>query len=51
MTLTEVNGKTTLRNLLRYKSQEQRDGHVAAGMEAGMRESYTRLDTLLATLD
>ena len=50
VSLTEVDGKTTLRNLLRYKSKEQRDGHVASGMEGGMRESYTRLDALLATL-
>jgi len=50
VSLTEVDGKTTLRNLLRYKSQEQRDGHVAAGMEAGMRESYTRLDEHLVDM-
>ena len=35
---------------LRYKSKEHRDGHVASGMEGGMRETYLRLDALLATL-
>lgn len=50
VTLSEVDGKSTLTNLLRYKSKEQRDGHVASGMEGGMRESYTRLDALLAKL-
>ena len=48
VTLEEHDGKTTFTNHLRYKSQEHRDGHVASGMEAGMRETYTRLDQLLA---
>ena len=50
VTLTEVEGKTVLTNLLQYKSKEHRDGHVASGMEGGMRETYLRLDALLATL-
>lgn len=33
-----------------YPSREMRDGHVNAGMESGMRETYERLDTLLAGL-
>lgn len=50
ITLEEKNGKTIFRNLLRYKSQEHRDGHVASGMESGMRESYGRMDELLAKM-
>ncbi len=50
VTLAEVGGKTTLTNLLRYKSKEHRDGHVASGMEGGMRESYERLDEQLAVM-
>lgn len=50
VTLEEKDGKTTFTNLLRYRSKEHRDGHVASGMEPGMRESYGRLDDLLAEI-
>jgi uncharacterized protein YndB with AHSA1/START domain len=50
VTLEEQEGKTILTNLLRYKSQEHRDGHIGSGMEAGMRETYLRLDQLLAEM-
>lgn len=50
VTLVEHDGMTTFTNHLQYKSKEHRDGHIGSGMEAGMRETYMRLDALLATL-
>lgn len=50
VTLAEQDGMTTFTNHLQYKSKEHRDGHIGSGMEAGMRETYQRLDALLATL-
>jgi uncharacterized protein YndB with AHSA1/START domain len=49
-TLTERDGKTTLRSHLKYKSREDRDGHVQSGMEHGMNETFDRLAELLATM-
>jgi uncharacterized protein YndB with AHSA1/START domain len=49
-TLTERNGTTTLRSHLKYKSREDRDGHVQSGMEHGMNETFDRLAELLATM-
>jgi uncharacterized protein YndB with AHSA1/START domain len=49
-TLDEKDGKTTLTSRLRYKSVEDRDGHVNSGMEPGMRESYDRLGEHLAAM-
>ena len=50
LTLEERDGKTFLKNVLSYQSQADRDGHTASGMEPGMRETYERLDELLAAL-
>jgi uncharacterized protein YndB with AHSA1/START domain len=50
VTLHEQEGKTIFTNHLRYQSQEHRDGHLHAGMEGGMGESFERLDEALATL-
>ncbi len=50
MTLEERGGKTFLRNVLSYKSQDDRDGHINSGMEPGMRETYERLDEVLAAM-
>jgi uncharacterized protein YndB with AHSA1/START domain len=47
---TERGGKTTLRNHLKYKSREFRDGHLMSGMEPGMQETSQRLDELLEEL-
>lgn len=47
LTLTEQNGKTTLQILIQHQSQEQRDGHLQSGMEAGLRETLNRLEELL----
>jgi len=50
MTLEAVPGGTLLRGETRHASLGARDDHVASGMEGGMRETYERLDELLATL-
>ena len=50
VTLDEAGGRTTLTSHLVYQSKAHRDGHVMSGMEAGMQETYERLDELLATL-
>ena len=50
VTLDETGGRTTLTTHLVYQSKAHRDGHVMSGMEAGMQETYERLDELLATL-
>jgi uncharacterized protein (TIGR03086 family) len=47
MTLTEIDGITTLRTMVLHATTENRDGHVASGMEGGMQLSFDRLDDLL----
>ena len=48
----EARGEQATRLVSRsvYASREDRDGHIAAGMEAGVRDVYDRLEALLATL-
>ena len=48
MTLTELDGVTTLQTLVQHSSKEHRDGHVQSGMEGGMQVTFNRLDDLLA---
>jgi uncharacterized protein (TIGR03086 family) len=52
MTLTESTEGgavvTTLQTLVQHPTPQARDGHVESGMEAGMQETFDRLDTLLA---
>lgn len=48
VTLDEQDGRTIFTNRLLYKSVEDRDGHLGSGMEAGMRETFDRLDEHLA---
>jgi uncharacterized protein YndB with AHSA1/START domain len=43
LTFDERDGRTTITSLGRYRSFEDRDGHVASGMQAGMRETLDRL--------
>ena len=50
MTLEEIDGKTNLTVTSRFESQADRDGIVASGMEAGVRDSYDRLEELLETM-
>jgi uncharacterized protein YndB with AHSA1/START domain len=49
-TLTEHDGKTTLTQSLLFSSKEARDGTIASGMEWGERQSFERLDEVLAEL-
>jgi uncharacterized protein YndB with AHSA1/START domain len=49
-TFDEQNGKTTLISRMFYKSKENRDRHVASGMEPGMRETLDRLENFLTTM-
>jgi uncharacterized protein YndB with AHSA1/START domain len=48
VTLEEKNGRTLFQNRLKYQSKADRDGHLGAGMEAGMQESFDRLERLVA---
>ena len=44
MTLTENNGRTTLKAVSRAPSKEARDGMAGSGMEGGARETWDRLE-------
>ena len=50
VTYDEKNGHTTLTVHLLYQTAEDRDGHIASGMESGMRETWDRLAELVETL-
>lgn len=50
MTLEEKNGKTTLKASSIAPSKEARDGMAQSGMEWGARQTYDRLDELVAKL-
>ncbi len=50
MTLTERDGRTQLVVHDQFASKEDRDGMIQSGMEAGARETYDRLDEILAEL-
>ena len=47
MTLEEREGATTMRVTVLHGTKEARDGHVDAGMEAGMQLALNRVDDLL----
>lgn len=51
MTLTEREGRTLLVVRDQFSSKEDLDGMVNSGMESGARESYERLDEVLAELN
>lgn len=50
MTLTETDGRTLLETLVQHTSKEHRDGHLNAGMEAGMQQTFDALERLVVTL-
>jgi uncharacterized protein YndB with AHSA1/START domain len=50
VTFEEEDGKTKMTSHLLYQNGADRDGHLHSGMEAGMQESYIRLDEHLATM-
>jgi uncharacterized protein YndB with AHSA1/START domain len=49
-TLTEVDGKTLFESIALFPSVEDRDMNVANGMEWGARETYQRLEEVIAGL-
>ena len=50
LTLTEVDGRTTLEVLVQHSSQEHRDGHINSGMEAGMQDAMDLLEQVAVSL-
>ena len=46
--LEAVDGGTRFTNTIQYRSRADRDGHLGAGMESGMNETFDRLAELLA---
>jgi len=50
MTLAERDGRTLLTVRDTFASKEDRDGMLESGMESGARETYERLDEVLAEL-
>ena len=47
-TLTETDGVTTLRVVVRHTSKAFRDGHLEAGMEAGLQVGLDRMEAAIA---
>ena len=50
LTLTEVDGRTTLTILVQHSSKEHRDAHIDSGMEGGMQEAMDRLEQVAISL-
>ena len=49
LTLSEKDGKTTMKTVVRYESKDARDGVLKTGMEGGVAASYDTLDGVLAS--
>lgn len=50
ITLEDIDGRTQLTVNAVYQSKDDREGIIASGMEAGVRDSYDRLEEYLATI-
>ncbi len=50
LTLTEEDGRTTLKILVEHATQEHRDGHINSGMEAGMNDAMDLLEEVAVSL-
>ena len=50
LTLTEVDGRTTLTILVQHTSKEHRDAHIDSGMEAGMQDALNLLEQIAISL-
>ena len=50
LTLTEVDGRTTLTILVQHASKEHRDAHIESGMEAGMQDALALLEQVAISL-
>ena len=51
LTLTEENGKTTLKAYSKFNSIAERDGAIASGMAKGAAETWDRLEELLPAIE
>ncbi|HEX4448038.1 MAG TPA: SRPBCC family protein [Polyangiaceae bacterium] len=47
VTLEDKGGRTLFKNLVAYRSKQDRDGHLQSGMETGMQESFDRLEAIV----
>jgi uncharacterized protein YndB with AHSA1/START domain len=50
LTLTEVDGRTTLTILVQHTTKEHRDAHINSGMEAGMQDALDLLEDVAISL-
>jgi uncharacterized protein YndB with AHSA1/START domain len=50
LTLTEVDGRTTLTILVEHQTKEGRDAHIESGMEAGMQDAMDLLEQVAVSL-
>ena len=50
MTLVERDGVTLLRTHVQHQTPEARDMHIGSGMEAGMQDSFDRLEEVAISL-
>ena len=50
LTLTEVDGRTTLTVLVQHTSKQHRDAHIDSGMEAGMQDALDLLEQVAVSL-
>ena len=50
VTFTEVDGRTTLTDLVQHTVKEHRDAHINSGMEVGMQEGMDLLEQVAVSL-
>ena len=50
LTLTEVDGRTTLTVLVEHPTKEGRDAHINSGMEAGMQDAMDLLEQVAVSI-
>jgi uncharacterized protein YndB with AHSA1/START domain len=50
LTLTEVDGRTTLTLLVEHATKQGRDAHIESGMEAGLQDALDLLEELAISL-
>jgi uncharacterized protein YndB with AHSA1/START domain len=50
LTLTEVDGRTTVEILVQHSTKEHRDAHIASGMEDGMQDAMDLLEQVAVSL-
>jgi uncharacterized protein YndB with AHSA1/START domain len=50
LTFEETRGVTTMTEQFLHPSRENRDGHLRSGLEAGVQETFVRLDEVLVSM-